>query len=402
MDTLKQKRPIPILRKLIYSLLIVGLALVLCEIGLRFAGYETAAKPPSVEPLGDSCEAYYWISDWKLGFRNRANGKFQLERFPNKPIITTDENGFRNGIGWPGKPNKPIVLFIGDSFTFCAEVDDDRTCTSVAASKILADGYDVRVLNSGVRGYNAIQIYRLFEEIIDKYPNEIVGVVYLFCFNDSFQTVIPIHKGPIGYPTACVDKYGNLKVAEVQRLLVEEGSDFSNIDRDRYLTLPNRLAKHSVLYNLCLKGWRRLPLPDSFVDDGRSMGLSQLEGWEDLAARDGGWEVTRYLINKMNATCKERDAFFLISYVGNGGFDHEVESGLQLTNICYLENIPFVPLLNHMTEDRLSHHAFCTDGRRDAHFNEKGTKVVGEVLAPVIEKHLDQSETYRAMLQRDQ
>ena len=179
----EKRRHIPTKRKILYGLILVVLVLVACEFGLRLAGYQTAGRP-SVDGIPDSCEAYYWISDWKLGFRNRANGKFQIERFANKPVITTDENGFRNGIGWPGDPDAPIVLFIGDSFTFCAEVDDDLSCTSIAASRLMANGYQVRALNSGVRGHNGIQIFRLFKEILEKYPDKIVGVVYIFCLND--------------------------------------------------------------------------------------------------------------------------------------------------------------------------------------------------------------------------
>ena len=68
--------------------------------------------------------------------------------------FTYDEHGFRVGSGLPADQN---VLFIGDSFTEGFGVSDDQTFARATERALRRDGFQVRSLNAGHRGFGAAQ-----------------------------------------------------------------------------------------------------------------------------------------------------------------------------------------------------------------------------------------------------
>src|SRR5580658_728376 len=80
-----------------------------------------------VQVPGPTLPAYFWIRDARLGFRNRPSSR--LEHALAGSVVSTGPRGERCGVGSPasGTGPGPIVLFVGDSTTFCGEVNDDET-----------------------------------------------------------------------------------------------------------------------------------------------------------------------------------------------------------------------------------------------------------------------------------
>jgi len=130
--------------------------LMLLEAGLRVVGFKPLSKMvPSrwMEP------AWYLVSDPEYGFVSRPRDRYQFLNVVEQPWITTDEFGYRTTLGSSEWPEAPVVIFVGDSTTFCAEVDDAHTMPSEVA-RLLNRETPARVVNAGIRGYNQLQAKR--------------------------------------------------------------------------------------------------------------------------------------------------------------------------------------------------------------------------------------------------
>ncbi len=134
---------LPIRRKLTYFLAVLLVLLFVAEFALRWLGFPPEFQPPLAEGTPDETpgivpEAYFLVCDSHLGFCNRPNGEYRAWHIEGQPMVTTDRFGYRNGYAWHHDADTAIVLFVGDSFTFCSEVNDDQTGASEVA-KLLGD-----------------------------------------------------------------------------------------------------------------------------------------------------------------------------------------------------------------------------------------------------------------------
>jgi hypothetical protein len=89
--------------------------------------------------------------------------------------VTIQEHGIRsNGISSKTESGLPLILAVGDSFTFGDEVSDDETWPS-----LLEDTIPMRVINGGVFGYGLDQTVLRAEKLIDIYNPDllIVGLI---------------------------------------------------------------------------------------------------------------------------------------------------------------------------------------------------------------------------------
>lgn len=228
-EFIEKKENLVFWKKIIFLIIPFFVLILFLECLLRFLGYEP--KEPSLERTKPSVVGYFNIADKELGFRNLPNGIYKNTAVKTKPVITTDEFGYRNGYGWTPRSgrNNTTVVFVGDSTTFCAEVNDNETGPSEVA-KILSKKYHVTVLNAGVIAFNTVQVKRMIQETLDRFPR-VKFVVYTYCDNDYLENLNPIAYYPMMAPYLWWDKTHNkFTEHDVSAPSVPWGQKFTDID----------------------------------------------------------------------------------------------------------------------------------------------------------------------------
>ena len=80
--------------------------------------------------------------------------------YPNNKYATTNTEGYRGPLI---DPQKPTVLFLGDSFTFGYAIGDDDTLTNNLRREIKANNLaGINIINGGVPGYGVHQMIELY------------------------------------------------------------------------------------------------------------------------------------------------------------------------------------------------------------------------------------------------
>jgi hypothetical protein len=376
------------------TLLVLGLA----EAAVRLAGF---GLPPAER--GPNVNAYFIISDPVIGFRNRPRGEYVWRQLVGHPRATTDERGFRNGLGWSARGAEPVIVFVGDSTTFCAEVPDDRTGPSEVARALRARGRSFRVLNAGVRGYSSVQAKRMLRECLQQFPS-VALVVYTYCHNDYVENVNPIVYYPFQAPAAWLDPAtGRIEEVEAAEPAVGWGRSFHVAAEGERRAFLERVAvaSHSSLLYHTQRRARRLLARNAYAGRRRlprgSLGpvLSGGEEWEaqiEWAARSGADPVLEEQLRQMAAMARARGAVFLATRYTWGGEDEQDRS---FAAICERAGVPFAGLSALFQGDPREFTARLLDGTYDDHYGPEGTRTYARALLPAIERALDGQEDRR-------
>jgi hypothetical protein len=410
-----RRRKLPWWKKLLFTSALVVLLLVGLELLLRVCGCgppaapaapETAsATPPKLDPL-----AYFALCDRYLGFRNRPHGTYHTWYIEGNPLVTTDEFGYRNGFGWPGDPlgggDWPIVLFVGDSVTFCSEVNDQQTGPSEVA-KLLSRDLHVRVLNAGVRGYSTLQAKRMLLESLQRFPR-IKVVVYTFCANDIEENLVPNLRYPLKAPVIMRDPAsGEFHEVEVTNPVVRWGESFlgwqapppnlSSADK-----VATWLGARSVLCYRCLAGWHELTFglfwPPEFPDGTRVVPPSDYPKWHTWAHANGGSTVLQRLLAEMDQACRAHGAVFLVTSAFTGThFEGCRVFSADCARDCAAAGVRFVSMEHEFPGDALSYCSLRTDGNYDGHYGPLGTKTYAKALAPALKEILRSEAGLRSL-----
>ena len=389
---------LPLWKKLVFTTLVVAFLLVGLEVLLRFCGcglpptvHAPAATPsrlPALDPL-----AYFAMSDRYLGIRNRPNDSYSSWYIEGEPLCTTDEHGYRNGFRWPGDGKSPIVLFVGDSVTFCSEVSDEQTGPSEVA-KLLAEEFDVRVLNTGVRSYSTLQAKRMLLECLQRFA-QIKLAVYTFCGNDLEENVVPNFRFPFTAPYLVRDEQtGRFREVEVSEPLVPWGECF--LGQPVPTPPPNTateitqwLEARSVLLRNCLMGVRGIDFGGfaerEFPDGKHMVPPSDYAKWHDWAAQNGGNDALRQLLAEMDQACRTHGAAFVATCSFNGS--DRTSSQAFATN-CAAAGVQFVSLEDEFTDNPRVYTCARVDGQFDEHYGPLGTKTYAKALAPALKRIL--------------
>ncbi|MBI3726639.1 SGNH/GDSL hydrolase family protein, partial [bacterium] len=336
---------------------------------------------------GPGAHEYFWIADRTLGYRNRANGSF--ENALAGSTVTTGPHGERKGVRWTDDAARPIVLFVGDSTTFCAEVDDDDTASSEVAKRLPPD-LDVAVVNAGVRGYSTVQSSRIADEWLARSPVRLV--VYTFCDNDYYENVSPVTNVRARAPAARIVD-GRFEYVELpgegawgEPLLVPSPeSSWTNA----YRAVESRSALLCALGDLQRgKHEARVGVP---ADDGSSgVALIPLRETVSWARSHGADAVLERVLADMGAACRARGARLLVTrYVTSRdgtcpGCPEEGSSAPReaLALACQKNAISRVDLDAAFTRPTEAYLARLANGAIDPHANALGTRTYAEALAP--------------------
>jgi len=386
-------------KKLIFMCLPLFIFLSFIEVLFRMTGLEPLRLPKP----GGSPQAYFWICDKKLGFRNRVNGRYEHNAIKGNPLVTTDEFGFRNGFGWNASEDTPIILFIGDSTTFGAEVDDQYTITSEIAKQLLPK-YALRVLNAGVRGYSTFQSKRMLEECLHHFP-QIKMVVYTYCTNDYFENLNPIVYLPAKAPTVWWDE--NLRAItelEVENPSVRWGELIESaytIPPNPRLRVTNFLRSHSAFLEFVghrirlLIGKKKtmsgLPIVSenhAGMEHGSIGPVNSLEeGGEQYAwaKKHHADDVMVELLRQMRILCEERDILFFTSAYSTS---QQRNINQDVVKFCDLAGVIFFSTEHAFIDNEKSYMSPQSDGDYNPHYGKKGTETFAKALAPQLEREL--------------
>jgi hypothetical protein len=143
--------------------------------------------------------ALLWVHDPDLGFTNRKAADFLNDSIRSRPRVRTDSRGLRLGGpqgGFRGE-TRPGILFLGDSTTLGAEVEDSQTFPAQLA---LGSGNDsLWVANAGVRGYSTLQASLMLERRLQELEG-VRLVIYAFTSNDLVENLLPQIPSPVSAP----------------------------------------------------------------------------------------------------------------------------------------------------------------------------------------------------------
>jgi len=406
------RKGLPIRKKLSFTGFLVACVLLGSELGLRLWDSATGGDdetnlsegppqptPPYLGPPQPEPQGYFAICDRYLGYRNRPHGVYQWWRMEGQPVVTTDEFGYRNGYGWTAEGESPIVLFLGDSFTFCAEVNDDRTGPSEVAKVLeasLGDDIRVRVLNAGVRSYSTLQSKRMMIECFDRFPS-IKVVVYTYCANDIVENIVPNYSLPIKRPLMVRrPQTGEFQETDVTDPAVPWGASFLNW-RPPPEPPPGALAeaaafldRWSVLFHRCRSGWRRIDRQwlcgSKLPSDNRPIPLEEFAYWQQWAFRNGGRKVVQQILAEMEQICTDHNAAFLVTQAAYN--EENIPEAPHFPGDCTAAGRQFYSLDEQFEPDARPYLARYANGQWQGHFNTRGTRAFARVLAPVIERAL--------------
>ncbi len=183
-----QRRNIPIHRKILYSVVVVGIVFICGELAsrliiaatpnARWRFHENIVKTVGFGELNDILEPHpkrFWRVRPNID-RKILRGRI-LDSAPMAFTVSTDDAGHRRMAEVSGA--NQTVLFLGDSCTFGISVNDEETFSALLQDRI--DG--LQCINAGVPGYSTFQGRVTLEDMpFDSVPDV---VVISFLFNDE-------------------------------------------------------------------------------------------------------------------------------------------------------------------------------------------------------------------------
>ncbi len=355
-------------------------SLALGEIGTRVAGRR---------PLdGDPSHAYLWAEDPALGLRNRPSAR--IHNGDADSWIETGPNGERKGIGWDVAPMTTTVLFVGDSTTLCAEMNDDETAPSQVALG-LSKAAPVRVVNAGVRGYSTLQSLRMAAEWLERAPVKVV--VYHFCDNDFVENVLPLYGTEV--PIAALEG-GELRVRETKIPPLAPGELYrSPIRVGRGSRALTSLRRSSALFETLYR-----PIRAAIA---RSQGTPAVDAtaWREVVRRAeslDGHAVLARLVLDLDRRCRERGAHLIVSRFVTSNRPAEARLWPPLPTekpvwetlraACAEGHMTWVDPAPGFTDGEESYCKKLRHGHYDGHYGAKGARTWAEQVTPHVERLL--------------
>ncbi|MBK9338074.1 MAG: SGNH/GDSL hydrolase family protein [Lewinellaceae bacterium] len=175
-------------RQILFSLiaLLIGVLLVFGIGELFFRAFpQFVSDPPAPPPYN------YRVPDrtygWLVQEGYRHTGELRDKCNTAYPIsLSFGKNGFRHW-GNPDVSGRKKVLFLGDSYTACAQTSDNRLFY-----KLLGDSLPIEVFAYGAAGYSNAQQYLVLEKFLDEVQPDLV--VWQMCSNDFIDNYWELEK----------------------------------------------------------------------------------------------------------------------------------------------------------------------------------------------------------------
>lgn len=252
-----------------------------------------------------------------LGSHNRSLGSYLNAAIKGVPLVQTDAEGFRiTEPNYSMRTAQGTILFVGDSTTFCAEVNNHETVASRCAEWLRGRWHTI---NAGVRGYSTLQALRMLSLILPQLVPPVV-VVFLLTDNDIVENCHPAMHWPAMSPYVSLENDA-ATINEVpdwysksQEIIPRPTSSDEWTRIKLYRTLA--WSSFSALLPLSMRG--RLAarascnirglIPDT-IPDKATTSFHDIARW---ALGRGSVEILRLLVGQMKELCEKRNARFIL------------------------------------------------------------------------------------------
>lgn len=385
-------------KKIAFLLVPLFVCLLVLESVVRLAGYD----PLRSQTATLSVTGYFWIADETLGFRNRPMGRYLNSKIKGEPLVTTDALGYRNGVSpAPGQSGR-CVIFVGDSTVFCGEVNDEETGPSEVAKWLCAKRVTVRVINTGVRGFNTVQAKRMLVDSLTRFPGPGV-VVYVYCDNDVVENLNPIVYYPLRTPTAWWDETtGKVVERGPGPQIVPWGQSFETVTPPapgvfKNIAKRGLVVSHSaLLYSTVMsvstlfaralgKKARMIALEDGSIGPILS-GMDEWKNQEVWARQNHGEQILERLLKEMRALCANHGYEFITTRFTTGG---DGNADRWLAEVCRRAGVHFGGISDQFKGDSRQYRAaYAGIPAHDGHYNTTGTRKFADSLGPAIQSIL--------------
>lgn len=286
----------------------------------------------------------------------------ELRDFKGTPYplhVTFGKNGFRRW-GNPAVTDRKKVLFLGDSYTACAQTSDDRLFY-----KLLGDSLPIEVFAYGAAGYSNAQEYLTLE----KYLNEVKPdlIVWQLCCNDFIDNYWELEK-VAGYHVRMKRPY-----------ILEDGT----VTRRLAAEYPRNVKPYSYFLYFILK---RIAVARGTFDKPPAEPAEKFIAEQNLNYEPFARSVrmTDAVFKKMKALLPPQTHLLVFDA---DGFQPQYE---QFARLCRENNLAFADgLPGYLHQFEAAGECVHTDD--GYHWNNRGNEIAAAFLRPHLEKMLNES-----------
>ena len=231
-----KKKSLGIPQKILFSIILLLISLFLIfiigELTTRVLGIQPYHKQTPPPPYNTAQKDD--ILGWKMTPNYTFSGEVKDTKNNPYPVnIQYDENGFK-AFGNP-KSTKKKVFFIGDSYTACIEVSNDKSFFN-----LVKDSLDIEVFAYGQAGFSTLQEFMIFEKYLPIINPDLV--IWQTCSNDWIDNYAPLEMES-GY-----------KVGERRPYIDDNGDIFY----ERPVTNFKKLAGYSSFLHFLYQKWQNI------------------------------------------------------------------------------------------------------------------------------------------------
>ena len=108
----------------------------------------------------------------------------------------------------------------------------------------------------------------------------------------------------------------------------------------------------------------------------------QQEKW---AEENKATAALSYLLQQMQQECLQQKIIFAATAFTRGKYD---KRGKLFAQICDQNNIPFLDVSKHFTEQDLTYASLMYSGQYDGHYGVKGNQVFAQAIKPILKQWL--------------
>jgi hypothetical protein len=268
-------------------------------------------------------------------------------------VFHQNEEGFRE---FQDLSKRPRILVIGDSHTQARYASDDKTWFAEMGRRLHA-----QVFAYGAAGYGTLQELMVIEEFLDRIDPD--AIILQVCTNDVVNNSVDLERLSLGNnPSPMVRPYYRLDGSVLYALPARAGvlglmDSVPPWDSDVRLI---RLARRAVMM--------------TYIRLFNSQGIeAAIEKNPDIPLYRNALAVTEVLFKRIRAKAGARPLFAFVEGV-YPPFQPDLEALLHKAGFIVISDVPV-----QMTKARKEGQE--VGAADETHWNEKGNKMVGEIVA---------------------